>query len=223
VTLTVDAFPPTITLDTEAELALPSAVLGPKDTLILSGEVQDDQQAKGAEICFALAYGQSCKDIKVYPGSSITGTWSYALGAVGKLDNEFQAFSLYGVDGASNRSDPVNRTYQVDTVPPVVTVTMWVDYLPTVAPVPVLGGFVSDGSGVGEMYLIVETPEGDTSWDPVTPVGNTWEYILYPQETGRHTLRIEARDPKGNASVHGPFQVTVVTHYIYLPLVLRNY
>lgn len=58
---------------------------------------------------------------------------------------------------------------------------------------------------------------------PIVPTGNTWDYTLYPQETGRHTLRIESRDPKGNASVHSPFQVIVVTHYIYLPFVLRNH
>jgi hypothetical protein len=223
VTLTVDAFPPTITLDADAELALQGALLGPQDTLVLSGEVQDDQQAEGAEICFAQAYGQTCEDISVYPGDVVTGTWGYALRAVGELDNERKTLSLYGVDGAGNRSAPLTRTYGVDTVPPVITVILWVDYLPAPSPMPVLGGTVSDGGGVNEMYVSVETPEGGTSWDPVAPVGEAWSYTLNPQTEGVHTLWIQARDPKGNTSEEGPYRVLVGIKEVYLPLVLRNH
>jgi hypothetical protein len=222
-TLTVDALAPIITLDAEAETALLGAVLGPAESILLTGQVEDDQQAEGAEICFALAYGQSCEDINVYPGSDITGTWSYALRAVGELDNELQDFSLYGVDGAGNRSASLDRTYGVDTVPPVVTVTLWVDYLPTPSPTPVLGGTVSDGGGVSEMYVSVEPPEGGTSWDPVAPVGEAWSYTLNPQTEGIYTLRIQARDSKGNTSEKGPYKVSVGVKEVYLPLVLRNH
>jgi hypothetical protein len=128
---------------------------------------------------------------------------------VGKLDKQTQSFALYGVDGADNRSAPVDRAYQVDTAPPVVTITLQVNYLPAAVPTPVLGGAVSDGSGVGEMYVSVETPGGSTSWDPVSLVGSVWIYTLYPQEAGRYTLRVKARDVKGNVSEYGPFDVIV--------------
>jgi len=209
VTLTVDAFPPTITLDAASEVALLGAVLGPGESILLTGQVEDDQQAKGAEICFTQAYGQYCEGIQVYPGDATTGAWSYALRAVGKLDNQTQSFALYGLDGAENRSAPLDRAYQVDTVPPVVTITLQVDYLPAAVPTTVLGGMVSDGSGVGEMYVSVETPGGSSSWDRVVPVGGDWSYTLYPQEAGRYTLRVKARDLKGNVSEYGPFEVIV--------------
>jgi hypothetical protein len=224
VTLTVDALAPAITLDAEAETGLLGAVLGPEDMLVLSGEVEDDQQAAGAEICFALAHGQYCEDISVDPGDAVTGTWSYALQAMGELDNELQDFSLYGVDGAGNRSTaPLSRTYGVDTVPPAITVTLQVDYLPTAVATLVLGGTVSDGGGVTEMYANVETPEGDTSWDPVVPVGDIWSYTLYPQDVGRYNLTIQARDPKGNTSDAGPYRVLVGVKEVYLPLVMRDH
>jgi len=209
VTVTVDAFPPVITLDAASETALLGAVLGPDDTLALQGEVQDDQQARAAKICFAQTYGQPCTDIKVYPGNAITGTWSYALRAVSSLDNQAQSFALYGVDGADNLSTPVSRTYQVDTVPPVVTITLQVNNLPAAIPTAVLGGTVSDGSGIAEMYVSVETPGGSTTWDPVSLVGGVWIYTLYPQETGLYTLRVKARDLKDNISEYGPFEVIV--------------
>jgi hypothetical protein len=223
VTLTVDALSPAIILDAEAETRLLGAVLGPEDTLVLSGEVEDDQQAHAAEICFALAFGQYCENIKVSPGDAVTGTWSYVLQALGELDNELQDFSLYGMDGAGNRSAPLTRTYGVDAVPPVITVTLWVDYLPAPSPAQVLGGTVSDGGGVSEMYVSVETPEGDTSWDPVAPVGEAWSYTLSPQTEGIYTLWIQARDPKGNTSEEGPYRVSVGVKEVYLPLVLRNH
>jgi hypothetical protein len=219
VTLTVDALSPIITLDAASEIALLGAVLGPDEQILLTGQVEDDQQAEGAEIYVA----QYREDIPVDPGDGITGTWSYALQAVGELDNELQDFSLYGVDGAGNRSVPLSRTYGVDTVPPVVTVTLWVDYLPAPSPTQVLGGAVSDGGGVSEMYVSVETPEGDTSWAPVAPVDGAWSYTLNPETVGIYTLRVLARDPKGNTSEEGPYRVLVGIKEVCLPLVLRNH
>jgi hypothetical protein len=219
VTLTVDALSPIIALDAASEIALLGAVLGPGEEILLTGQVEDDQQAKGAEIYIA----QYRELIPVDPGNAITGTWSYALRAVGELDNELQDLSLYGVDGAGNRSAPLTRTYGVDTVPPAVMVTLWVDYLPAAVATLVLGGTVSDGGGVSEMYVSVETPEGDTSWDPVAPVGGTWSYTLNPVKAGIYTLWVQARDPKGNTSEEGPFRVSVGIKEVFLPLVVRNH
>ena len=223
VTLTVDAVPPTVTLDAEAEAALQSTVLGPDEQLIITGQVQDDQQVSGAEICFDQTYGQYCEEITLESSSGITSTWRYALRAMRDLDNEAQTFHIYGVDRAGNRSStPLDRACLVDTVAPVVTVTTYVDYLPHLTPTLVLQGTVGDGSGSSEIYVSVKTPTGETSWNAADQDGNTWSYTLHPQVSGIHTLKLEARDPKGNTSEYGPFEVLVGSKKVYLPLVMRN-
>ena len=222
VTLTVDTLAPTISLDADAQAALQEAVLGPGDQIVLTGQVQDDQQAQAAEICLAQAYDQFCEDIDVHPGDAIMGTWSHKLLAEGQLDNEVRTFTLYGFDGAGRRSTvPLSHTYSVDTVPPLVTVTTRVDWVRLISGTLVLGGTFSDGGSVSEMYVSVETPGGDVSWDPVARIGNTWSYKMNPQTDGIYILRILARDPSGNTSEYGPFEVFVVSEQVYLPLVVR--
>jgi hypothetical protein len=223
VTLIVDAFPPTITLYPASEAALLETVLGPADTLNLTGEVQDDLQATGAEICFQEAYGGYCEEIMVYPGDDPTGTWSYQLSAVSGLDNEPRSFNLHAVDGAGNRTVvPVNRSYWVDTVPPLVTVSLWVHTLDSPVPTLVLAGTATDGSGVSEMYVRAETPQGDISWDIVAWDGDDWSYALAPGERGTYALWIQAQDPLQNVSWYGPYDVLVSPEKVFLPLVLRS-
>ena len=222
--LTVDACPPIITLDATAEAALLDTVLGPAGTLDLTGEVQDDLQASAAEICFEEAYGEYCEEISVYPGDDTTGTWSYQLAAVSELDNEARSFGLHAVDGAGNRSAvPVTRSYWVDTVPPQVTISLWVNTLDSPVPAVVLAGTASDGSGVSEIYVRTETPEGDISWDVVTREGDDWTYTLAPGTRGIYTLWIQAQDPLENTGWFGPYQVLVSPEKVFLPLILRSH
>ncbi len=223
ITLTVDTLAPTIALDADADARLSGAVLGPNESLLLTGQVQDDRQAGSAEACFDQAYGLYCEPIRVTPGAAITGTWRYSLRAIGALDNETQAFRLYGLDGAGNRSAPLNRSYKIDNVPPVVTVAGHVNSIPTLSPTLVLSGTVHDGSGMVEIQMRVETPAGVVGWEPVARQGNTWRYTLNPQIVGRYTLRVKAQDPKGNTSQSAFYEVVVASlKYIYLPLVLRQ-
>ncbi len=211
VTLTVDIQPPTINLDATSEKLLSTVVLGPDDTLSIGGQVVDDQLARQAEICFQKTYGQYCEQVRVTPGDSSSGAWEYTLRAVEDLDNKTQTISLYGIDGAGNRSSvPLTRTYKVDTVPPVITVTKHVDYLPIAVPTLVLSGTVSDGSGVSDMYVGVETPSGNSVWEKIERDGSLWSYTLHPQEHGLYHLWIKSQDTEGNTGEYGPYDVGVV-------------
>jgi hypothetical protein len=224
VTVTVDTLTPTIRLDSASETALQGAVLGPGDQILLSGLVEDDQRASSADICFAGTDEPTCSRVAVQPGTAVTGTWRYALRAAEGLDYEKQSITLYGVDGAGNRSSvPLSRTYLVDTVPPVVTVTTWVKHLPAPAPTLVLSGTVSDGSGSSDVYVLVQTPGQPLSSTLATRDGDSWSYTLHPATEGSYTLRIEARDAKGNARGYGPYGLFVGVSKIYLPLVLKNH
>ena len=117
----------------------------------------------------------------------------------------------------------LSRTYKVDNVPPVVTVTTWIKHLSTTSPTLVLGGDVSDGSGASDVYVIMEMPDETLTSTLAVRDGDNWSYVLDPESEGNHILRIEARDTKGNVSGYGPYNVSVGVKTIYLPLVLRNH
>jgi hypothetical protein len=223
VTLTVDTLPPTITLDTTCETALQGAVLGAGEQILLTGWVEDDQQASGAEICYVGTGEEVCDRVVAEPGTASSGTWRYALRAEFEADYEDQSLHLYGVDGAGNRSTaPLSRTVQVDTVPPVVTVETWVRQISTLTSTRVLSGTISDGSGTGDIYVLVEAPDQTRISTLAARDGDSWSYTLHPEMEGTYTLRVEARDQKGNTSGYGPFDVVVGLKGLYLPLVLRN-
>ncbi|MDY7076379.1 MAG: LamG-like jellyroll fold domain-containing protein [Chloroflexota bacterium] len=223
-TVTVDTQPPTITLDLDADDRLDGAVLGPNEEILLTGQVEDDQKASGAEICIEQADELYCEQTSLKSGATTTGDWSYALQAVGELDYRDQTLSLYGIDGAGNRSTVgMSRTYKVDNVPPVVTVTTWIRYVATITPTLVLGGEVSDGGGSSDVYVIIEAPDETLTSTLAARDGDNWSYSLYSETEGVYTLRIEARDTKGNISGYGPYEVSVGVQKIYLPLVLRNH
>jgi hypothetical protein len=222
-TLTVDTLPPTISLDPKSDAALQGAVLGPDDKVFLTGLVEDDQEAHSAEVCYEGADGEECEQVLANPGSTSVGTWGYVLSAREVRDYEDETVYLYGVDGVGNRSTiPLSRTYGVDTVAPVVTVTTWMRNVPSVAATVVLSGTASDGSGSSDVYVIAEAPDETFSSTLATRDGAGWQYALHPETEGVYRLRIEARDRKGNASGYGPYDVSVGVQEIYLPLVLRG-
>jgi hypothetical protein len=104
----------------------------------------------------------------------------------------------------------------------VVTVTTRVGLLPLIAPTLVLGGAVSDGGGIDEMYVSVEMPGGDTCWDPVARSGDTWSYTMSPYTVGPCTLRVVARDPGGNTTECGPFEMFVPQERVFLPQMMSS-
>jgi hypothetical protein len=224
VTVTVDTQPPTITLDLDANERLADAVLGSNEEILLTGQVNDDQKAASAEICIEQAGEPYCEQIPLKSGATTTGDWSYALAAVGELDYGDQSLSLYGIDGASNRSTvPLSRTYKVDNVPPLVTVTTWIRHIPTVTRTLVLDGVVYDGSGSSDVYILVEGPDETLTSTLAARVGDNWSYTLHPSMEGDYSLRIEVRDGNGNVRGVGPYEVIVGSKMVYMPLVLRNH
>ncbi len=259
-TLIVDTTPPTVTLDAEVDAALGDAVLGPGEHLF-TGQVHDDRQASGLEVCVGPARRRypytiylplvmkgssgsgpsqrarpkqvsdstsdepTCWPVNVWPGTTPTGTWAYAPATVQDADGEYQTIAFYGLDAVGNRSTvPLTRTYQVDTVPPAVTITTYVSEIPLEAyqpitetdklngtvPPPVLVGTVSDGGGVSEVYVREDTPEGDSFWHVAERGGSTWSYTPGPETAGLYTLQVEALDRAGNIRSVGPFDLLVV-------------
>jgi hypothetical protein len=230
--LIVDTLPPTVTLDADVEIALSDGIIGPGES-IFSGLVYDNRQARAVEVCFDRPSGQRCSETAVRPGIEPAGQWHYALSTRG-ADGITQTIYLYGLDGVDNHSTvPLSRTYQVDAVPPVVTVTTVItqvllsDYRDGVNAVPVLSGAVSDGGGVSAFYVVLETPAGNRLWNLAWRSGATWSYTPRLQMAGRHILRIQAIDRAGNVSAYGPFPLEVVgpvlDKKLYLPLLLKNW
>ncbi|MBN1873374.1 MAG: Ig-like domain-containing protein [Anaerolineae bacterium] len=220
VTLTVDSRPPTITLDAASDMALQGVVFNQDTQALLTGKVEDDQQASGMEICFGATSDAYCEQVAAQPGTAITGTWRYALKATADLDHEDLDFYLCGLDGAGNRSTgTLSRTYTVDTVPPVVTVETQVDSIAGLSPRLVLSGTVTDGSGISELYILLTPPGGSISSTLAAQYGDAWSYTLFPTTVGTYTLRLEARDAQGNASGYGPFEVVVVEDIVSILVV----
>jgi hypothetical protein len=261
-TLIVDTTPPTVTLDAEVDAVLGNAMLGPGEHLF-TGEVHDDRQASGLEVCVtparrpypytvylplvmkgsdgsrhgtvvATSVAQdepTCWSVDVRPGTTATGTWAYAPATVQDADGEYQTIAFYGLDAVGNRSTvPLTRTYQVDTVPPAVTVITHISEIPLetyqpvtetdkldgTVPPPVLVGTVSDGGGVSEVYVREDTPEGGSLWHVAERDGSMWSYTPRPETVGLYTLQVEALDRAGNIRSVGPFDLLVVGTQAYL-------
>ena len=260
-TLIVDTTPPTVTLDADVDAVLQDAILGPGEQLF-TGQVHDDRQASGLEVCVAPARRRypytiylplvmkggsgsglsqraspkqvsdsaseepTCWTVDVWPGTTPTGAWAYAPATVQDADGEYQTVVFYGLDGVGNRSTaPLSRTYQVDTVPPAATIITYISEIPleayqpitgtdktteTAPPPPVLVGAVSDGGGVSEVYVRLDTPEGDSFWRIAERDGSTWSYTPRPETAGLYTLQVEALDRAGNIRSVGPFDLLVV-------------
>jgi len=229
ITLSVDTNPPTVTLDASFEAAIADGFMTANESMI-SGQVVDDQRAHQLETCSPNNSGMQCNSRGVTPGTTPVGTWSLLLDT-DDLDGVWRTLAFTGVDWVGNRSEPVTRTFRIDTVPPVVTVTqvisqvLFSDYMTgSVTGGPVLGGTVTDGSGVKALYIRLETPSGKIVWQAANLTGDTWEFIPQLEEAGHHILYIEAYDLAGNASGYGPFDLYVqpLSQY-FLPMILKNY
>ncbi|HBY98100.1 MAG TPA: hypothetical protein DEP84_29855, partial [Chloroflexi bacterium] len=154
------------------------------------------------------------------------GTWAYSLPWIEGADGLTQALTIYGIDGVGNSTPgiggstygalavraagAISLTYQLDVVPPTLTVTNFISQVFQDALDPVLAGQVTDGGGVDEVYARVDPPEGTSYRDLVTrDESGDWSYMLRPTEAGVYTLWLEAHDLGGNVTTTGPFEVTV--------------
>ncbi len=223
VTLAVDNTPPTVTVDRTLDDALVDGYMS-ADEARIDGQVVDDRQASRARRCTPGLSGLECALLSVRPGTTPTGTWSLEVTTEG-ADGITRTLVLYGYDKVGNRSEPLTRTFRVDAVAPVITITT-----PTSGTVLLPGshhvsGLVSDGGEVTTVRVVIQAPNGDLSAEEATLNGTTWAFDL-PTGTpdGTYLLWVEAVDAAGNVGIVGPFQITAAERYhIYLPLVLRRY
>lgn len=233
--LVADTSPPTVTLDDESEARLADSILSQIGGLVVHGEVQDNWQASGVQVCLGQApvspgeESLSCRVVGVRPGDDTSGSWTYELQIGPHLDGATQTIWLYGLDGAGNRStEPAAYPYVVDTVPPQVTVST---YLDSVAfsdyvknPTPILSGTVRDGSEPVDLVARMASEWGGAARSLVTVTDGAWSFQPELVAPGRYSIRLEARDRAGNITFLGPFALKVVgelTTRQYLPLVLR--
>ncbi|MCL5997864.1 MAG: proprotein convertase P-domain-containing protein [Chloroflexi bacterium] len=154
---------------------------------------------------------------------STAGTWAYALPTLAGADGLTQTLSIYGMDDVGNRTtSAISLTYQLDVVPPALTVTTIITRRQQLFPLMVLAGQVSDGSGLNEVYVRVDSPEGASYRDAVSRSGAYWGYTLQPATPGIYTLWLAAYDVVGNVTTMGPYQVQASTHWLYLPVVMHE-
>jgi hypothetical protein len=198
-------------------------VLSEAEGLVMRGS--DGSQPVTVVVTSVASDEPTCWTVDVQPGTTPTGTWAYAPATVQDTDGQYQTITFYGLDAVGNRSTvPLSRTYQVDTVPPAVTIITYVSEIPLeayqpitgtdktteTAPPPVLVGTVSDGGGVSEVYVRLDTPGGDSFWHVAERDGSTWSYTPRPETAGLYTLQVEALDRAGNIRSVGPFDLLVV-------------
>ncbi len=214
-TLLVDLTPPTVLLDTAVDDALLDGYLGP-DELLLSGTVQDDNEARFVELCLLEAVAETCFTLAATPGNTPNGTWLLDTAPLQAGDGITQTLTLAGLDALGHRSEEISRTYQIDTIAPVITVTTALSEVPLAdviggnGPV-VLGGDVQDGGEVAEVVVRVEDSSGNVVWQTAVLTGDNWEFSPQLTEAGVYQLSVEAYDVAGNGRGLGTVSTLTVT------------
>ncbi|MFQ5342807.1 MAG: hypothetical protein ACE5F6_14805, partial [Anaerolineae bacterium] len=160
------------------------------------------------------------------------GAWTYELPDVAGLDNITRTVIITGVDSVGNRStEPLSRTFRVDTVAPAITVTTAITQVLLGDTATVLGGVVSDGGQVNSVFMTVQGPGGNLSTEQAlqaetltrstlrqpfdgaqdsalsAPVVGGWQYDLRADEVGRYSLWVNVVDEAGNLTTVGPFDL----------------
>jgi len=239
VTLVVDRDPPTVILDPDLEAALAGGVVNP-NALTYAGDVQDGELARRVELHFRRGGATARLPLAVTPGDAPTGVWSTPR-TLAAADGITETLTVYGYDGAGNRSDGLTRTYCVDTTAPVVTGTQHIrvlyldleDGALRAAPGlqaayragdPVLSGVATDGSDIEEVRVRVTAPGGAVTREAVALESGSWSWVPQLTAGGRYVLHVEASDAAGNVAVAGPYTLVVMTgRPVMLPIVMRGH
>ncbi|MFZ6027824.1 MAG: LamG-like jellyroll fold domain-containing protein [Chloroflexota bacterium] len=217
-TLAVDSIPPAVSLDAAFEQALADGFINAAEARI-TGLVTDDQRATGLVACLG---NLPCAPYFVSPGNTPVGTWSLRF-PVDELDGVVQSMALIGYDAVDNASTPLERTFTVDGVAPAITATQLLAEVPTNTQHDLLSGNVSDGSGVGSLYLRIQPPAGPATYRAITLSGNRWTASASFSQPGLYTLSVEAYDLAGNYRASQAFNVLVTgPHQVYLPAIAKN-
>jgi hypothetical protein len=204
--LAVDTVPPTITVDAALETALADGYVSAAEARI-TGQVIDDQSARKARECTPGEGGPDCTLLSVRPGTAPTGTWSLEVSTEG-ADGITHTLTLYGYDQVGNRSAPLTRTFRVDAVAPVITVTTPMSGSDLLISRHHASGLVRDGGAVATIYVVIQMPNGDFSVESVELEGTTWTFDMPPSiPPGVYPIWIEAVDAAGNVGIVGPYNV----------------
>ena len=218
-TWTLDADPPTLHLDDENPLA--DGFLTSSDGL-LRGSVEDDHKAAGARLC-ALPEGEGsaiCTALSTIPGESETRLeWTGEATVLEAADGVRYDYVFTGYDHVGNYSAPITVTVTVDLVGPEILVDNPPSQIPRGMAIRILSGTVSDGSGVQSLRVRTAYPDGSVarSKDLAIGDGGEWEYKVQLEYQGHHTLVVEARDVRGNATQVGPIELEVLPNKLLPP------
>ncbi|MAT96582.1 MAG: hypothetical protein CL608_05510 [Anaerolineaceae bacterium] len=214
-TLLVDLTPPSVLLDTAVDDALLDGYLGP-DELLLSGTIEDDHEARSVELCLLEAAAEMCFTLAANPGNTPNGTWLLDTAPLQEGDGITQTLTLTGLDALGHRSEEISRTYQIDTIAPVITVTTALSEVPLAdvidgnGPI-VLAGDVQDGGEVAEVVVRLEDSSGVAVWQTAVLTTDGWEFSPQLSAAGVYQLSVEAYDVAGNSSGLGTVSTLTVT------------
>lgn len=222
--LLVDNEAPLVILDSETQDALADGVIDGSESL-LAGAAADDFQAAAIEICEIGPAGfATCTTRPVHPGGAAEGDWSFLL-HTDDLDGITHTVGLRALDGADNASTPLTLTFQIDSVAPMLDVTQVrteVDQAPgpnAVTSSLILSGTVSDGGGMDEAVVRLQSPRGEVSYQRLAIDEGRWAFSPNLAGEGQYTFFVEAYDLAGNGSAAGPFTVIVDANRLYLPTI----
>lgn len=204
----VDTNPPSVIFDSATNSALDDGLLTGEE-LLLRGRVNDDRRAAAVLVC--LNNVDNCTRLPTGPA----GAWRYVLPS-GLADREPHTLDFYGIDSAGNRSaSPRRESFFVDNLGPTLVVEQQLGFIasdaydpPQANAAPVLGGTISDGSGVARLVARLDAPGGEQVWSDVELNGGEWEYVPNLSGVaapGFYHVRLLAYDTVGNIRGYGTF------------------
>ncbi len=209
----VDGRGPTVRLSLESLAALTDDLLT-LDDIVLDGEVDDDRQATGIELCAsavgASADSLSCEHHNLDPGTTRIGTWRASAPVYGSGDGTRQTLWFIGRDQAGNPSLPLTRTVRIDVIPPAVTVVTHEVGTVLGLPTEILAGTISDGYAVDRLEARLTLPGGAAEALVLTESGGAWSFTREFHVAGEYSLSLDAWDIAGNQRHLGPFLFTVL-------------
>jgi len=217
-TVTVDAQIPTLALNTATLDALSDDQIGPTE-VGMGGSVTDESLAGQAEVC-ALVNDEAspnCALLDVSPGDAPSGDWFGLAPLGGDIDGWPVTLSFTGLDAAGNRSLVLTRTVTVDLRAPQIIITELRELVSQNAPVSVIEGTATDGSGVASLEVQVTAPDNSFVTVPLTLSGDEWGFSTTFTQAGLHYLGLAATDTYGNRRVLGTYDVLVIDAGVNLP------
>ncbi len=208
----VDTTRPAITLNVPPVITVAYPILDgasadpfPTGGLIPKVEWQADDEAAPWE----LALG---------PYAPLDGAQGYAVAwRIAPQDGVQRRLRSRATDAVGNVSTTPWQLTVVDNVAPAIQVTQQIspvvvsDYLPGGTGAPVLGGWVTDGSGVALLRVALTDPLGGVYTQTAPLSGAAWQFAprLASPQAGLYWLRVEAVDAHGNVAASGPYPLWV--------------